>query len=434
MPSQTRLAALQYRDFRLMWVAELASASAAQMTTFAVNWHIFQLLAGQTITFNLLGAEIQLGAEALGLGGLGLARILPMIAFSLLGGMLADAYDRRKLMALTRVFAALLVGALAAFTLTGQATVPIVYLFSALAAGLSDFDTPARQSLVPRLVRPEHLVNAISLQTIIWQLATIAGPAAAGVLVGALENTGALAVGWIYTLTAGLFLISLTLILQVGVQGTAGGQTLSWQALLEGVRFTFSARIIRGTMLLDFLATLAASARTMLPIVATDILGLGAAGYGLLATAQPVGALLANSFIALRRDIRRQGLVMLIGVALYGTATALFGLSTHLALSYILFALTGVGDTISTILRSAIRQTMTPDRLRGRMTGVNMLFASGGPQLGELRAGLVAAAWGVPFAITSGGIAAVLLTLWIAWRYPRLRQYTAQSTPMTASD
>jgi len=180
-------------------------------------------------------------------------------------------------------------------------------------------------------------------------------------------------------------------------------------------------------MMLDFLATFFSSARTMLPIVAGDVLGVGAAGYGLLATAQPVGAVLTGVVLSLRREIRRQGLVLLVSVAVYGLATALFGLSTVFALSYLFFGLTGAADTVSTVIRGTIRQLVTPDRLRGRMTSVNMIFFMGGPQLGELEAGLVASLFGAPFAIVTGGLATVLLTGWIAWRYPQLRRYMGGS-------
>jgi MFS family permease len=147
-------------------------------------------------------------------------------------------------------------------------------------------------------------------------------------------------------------------------------------------------------------------------------------GYGLLATAQPIGAVLAGSILALRREIQRQGMVLLISVVIYGLATAFFGLSTVFALSFLLFGLTGAADTVSTVIRATLRQVMTPDHLRGRMTGVNMIFFMGGPQLGELEAGLVAAVFGAPFAIVTGGLATVLLTGWVAWKYPRLRTYT----------
>jgi hypothetical protein len=198
---------------------------------------------------------------------------------------------------------------------------------------------------------------------------------------------------------------------------------VGWASLVEGLRFTLKTPMIWSTMLLDFFATFFSSAQTMLPLVATSILKLDALGYGILGTAQPIGAVIAGTVVALRSDIRKQGLVLLTSVGVYGLATALFGLSSTFILSYIFYGLTGVGDTVSTVIRGTIRQLLTPDHLRGRMTSVNMIFFMGGPQLGELEAGLVAAAFGVPFSIFSGGLATVLLTIWIAWKYPQLRNY-----------
>src|SRR5690606_28101170 len=235
---------------------------------------------------------IELGGSALGLGGLGLARIIPIVALSLLGGLMADAYDRRKVMVATRTVAALLGGLLALLTLSGQANIALIYLISALAAGLMTFDMPARQSLVPHLVAPEHLTNAISLETIIWQVATIVGPALAGVLIGSLEQSGVEAIGVVYGLSAGLFIAAGFMLLFMHYRGQSRSESISWRGVKGGMRYTFQNSIIRGTMLLDFLATFFSSARTMLPIVASDLLGLGAAGYGLLATAQPIGALI----------------------------------------------------------------------------------------------------------------------------------------------
>jgi MFS family permease len=126
----------------------------------------------------------------------------------------------------------------------------------------------------------------------------------------------------------------------------------------------------------------------------------------------------------LRKDIHRQGIVLIVCVAIYGLATALFGVSTLFVLAFVLLALTGAADTVSTVIRATLRQLLTPDHLRGRMTSVNMMFFMGGPQLGELEAGLVAALWGAPFSILSGGVATVLLTAWVAWKYPQLRRYT----------
>jgi MFS family permease len=161
----------------------------------------------------------------------------------------------------------------------------------------------------------------------------------------------------------------------------------------------------------------------MLPIVAGDILGLGPVGYGWLSAAAPIGSIIAGSMTALSGEIKRQGAVLLVCVLIYGAATALFGLTTSFVLAFLFLALTGASDTVSTVIRGTLRQLMTPDELRGRMTSVNMVFFMGGPQLGELEAGLVAAAFGVPFAIVSGGIATVALTLLIAWKYPVLRHF-----------
>jgi len=391
------------------------------MQIIAVNWQIFQLLRGQSFTISIFNWQIDLGAEALGLGTLGLVRVVPIIIFALLGGMLADTVDRRRLIIWSSSASALFAGILAALTLTGQATVPVIYLLTAAGAAAQAFDNPARQSLVPNLVPADHLTNAVSLNSLNWQIGTILGPAVAGVLVGVFD------IGLVYALNALSFLAVIVALLLMRYRGHAGriGSGLGWQALKEGFRFVYREKMIWSTMLLDFFATLFASARTMLPIVANDLLGLGVQGYGLLATAQPLGALVAGLILSLREDIYRQGVVLLSSVAIYGLATALFGLSTSFIISYLLFALTGAGDTVSMVIRNTIRQLNTPDRLRGRMTGINMMFFMGGPQLGELEAGLVASLFGVSFAIFSGGLATVALTVFVAWRYPQLRKYVS---------
>ena len=413
-----RMVALSYRDYRLLWCGEMVSTTGSTMQLFAINWHVFQLLRGQTFTINVLGHALEMGSEAFGLGMLGLVRVVPIILFALIGGVLADSLDRRLLMIVTRVISALLAVVLTVLTISGQINVHMIYLLTAMSASASVIDSPAQRSIVANLVKPRHLANAISMNALIVQIATISGPALAGLLVARIS------IGLVYGINAATFLVAIAAIWMIRHRGnTSAGPGIGWRALIEGIRFTLSTRIIMGTMLLDFFATLFASARTMLPIVAGDILGVGAAGYGLLATAQPVGALLVGLFLSLRAELKRQGVILLVSVALYGVATAIFGISTSFALSYFVFALTGAGDTISSVIRGTIRQLMTPDELRGRMTSVNMLFFMGGPQLGELEAGLVASIFGAPFAIFTGGLATVLLTGWVAWRYPSIRRY-----------
>jgi MFS family permease len=425
MPEQTptktpRLVAFQHRDFTLLWFGELISIIGTQVQLFAINWHVVQLLANQTATFSLFGQEIVLqneGLQAFGLGLVGLARVVPIILFALIGGVLADSQDRRTVLIWSRGISGVLAAWLAWLTLTNSVTLASIYLLTAATSAVNAFGAPARQALVPNLVPREHLTNAVSLNTLMFQIGTISGPAVFGVLISRFD------IGINYALNAISFLFPMLALLMMQYRGKVeNGSGMGWKSVIEGFSFTVKTPMIWSTMLLDFFATFFSSAQTMLPLVA-DILGLDAVGYGILGTAQPIGALIAGAIITLRTDIKRQGLVLLTSVAVYGLATALFGLSTSIVLSYVLYALTGAGDTVSTVIRSTVRSLLTPDNLRGRMTSFNMIFFMGGPQLGELEAGMVAAAFGVPFSIFSGGVATVLLTAWIAWKYPQLRNY-----------
>lgn len=421
MNTPSRFVALQHRDYRLMWAGQFVSLIGAQMQFVAINWHIYRLLQGTSFSLDLFGRQITLGSEALGLGGVGLARVVPIMIFALIGGAPADVLNRRKLLIVTSSTAAFFAALLALLSFTRGESIWAIYLLTAAGAATSAFSGPAFQAILPNLVPPEHLTNAISLNSLMRQVGTIVGPALAGLLIAAAD------IGWVYTANALSFLAIVAALMSIHYRGApaAGrGAGFGWAAIVEGWRFVRGARIIWGSMLLDFFATFFGSATTLLPLVAGNILGLGAAGYGVLSTANAVGSLLAGLVISLRRDIYRQGAVLLAAVAAYGLATALFGLSANFVLSYILFALIGASDTVSTIIRQTLRQMMTPDRLRGRMTGINQIFFMGGPQLGELEAGVVASAFGAPFAIVTGGIATIVLTAYIAWRYPSLRRYT----------
>lgn len=233
-------------------------------------------------------------------------------------------------------------------------------------------------------------------------------------------------VGYVYAINAVSFLGVVVSLLLMSYRGHVAAKStgLGFAALAEGLRFVFRTPIISSTMLLDFIATFFSSARTMLPIIASDILGVGAVGYGWLAAADSVGAALAGGRLSVRAEqLRRQGPLLLGCVIIYGAATALLGVSTSFALSFVALMIVGASDAVSMVIRGTVRQLMTPDELRGRMTSVNMMFFMGGPQLGELEAGLVAAAFGVPFAVVTGGVATVALTILIAWKYPMLRRF-----------
>jgi len=215
-------------------------------------------------------------------------------------------------------------------------------------------------------------------------------------------------------------------LMKTPAQKNLGASQVSLSAVREGIRFVSKSPMILSTMLLDFLATFFSSATSLLPIFATEILRVGAQGLGILYGAESIGAIIAGAIMSLIGNIKRQGAILLGAVAAYGVATTLYGMSNIFILSLVLLALVGAADTVSTILRNTIRQLSTPDRLRGRMTSVNMIFFQGGPQLGNLEAGIAAALFGAPFAVISGGVATVLLVIVTAWLVPQLREYSGQ--------
>jgi MFS family permease len=426
--STPRWAALRHHDFLLLWLGVLISATGSQMQLTVVNWQVYELLADSTSVITVLGQTFSLSADALGLGTLGLARVAPIFVFALLGGVLADASDRRRIMAISSVLSMLSALVLALLTFIGQASLLWIYLLTALNSGATALGNPARQALVPNLVPKQDFTNAVSLNTLIMQIAQLAGPALGGVLLTLLP------IGIIYGINTATFavLIVALVLMRFRDSNRASKGSVSLGAVAEGFRFVFGVRLLRSTMMLDFWATFFSSARTMLPIIADKILQTDEVGYGALSTAAALGSVLTGFLMTLRREIYRQGLWLLGSVVVYGIATAVFGVAMDFVLAFVMLALTGAADTVSTVLRNIIRQNNTPDVMRGRMIGVNQLFFQGGPQLGELEAGLIGAAFGVPFAIVSGGVATIAIALWMAWCYPDLQRYTAVTDRLAA--
>ncbi|MEO5618666.1 MAG: MFS transporter [Candidatus Eisenbacteria bacterium] len=404
-------AALQHRNFRLLWTGQLVSMAGSMMQSAAILWHV-----------SLLVPESQRG---LALGMVGLVRVLPIIGFSLLGGLAADALDRRRVMLVTQAGMALAASALALLTFQGVTALWPIYLLAALGSAFGSFDGPARQSLIPNLVPREHLPNAITLNTIMFQTASVLGPALGGLVIAGWG------VAWAYAINAisFLFVIAALLLMRDAPARAAGARgEISLAALREGLRFVFRAPLIRSTMLLDFFATFFASATALLPIFAQDILHVGAQGYGLLSAAPSVGAMLAGlALVPLAERIDHRGRTLLWAVAGFGLATIAFGVAKDFAMAFACLALTGATDTVSMVIRNVIRQMHTPDALRGRMTSVNMIFFMGGPQLGELEAGLVAHGFGAVVSVVTGGIGCLVATGWVAARTPELRAYRREA-------
>jgi len=363
--------------------------------------------------------------KGLALGLVGLVRVVPIIVFSLFSGVVADAWDRRKLMLFTQTGSAIVALALAWLTFRGLSAVWPIYALAALSSAVGAFDLPARQALLPTLVPREHLPNAISLNTTMMQTASVAGPALGGLMIA---STG---LGWAYVANAisfGCVILALVAMrnLPAREKSQAGQRDdVSLHAALEGLRFVFRAPLIRSTMLLDFFATFFSSATALLPIYAQDILHVGAAGYGWLYAAPAAGALVTSAvLVPFAEHIERRGVTLLWAVAGYGLATVVFGLSRSFWMTFGCLTLIGATDTVSMVIRNIIRQLETPDRLRGRMAGVNMVFFIGGPQLGEFEAGAVANWLGATVSVVTGGVGCLIATAWITLTTPALRRYT----------
>jgi MFS family permease len=404
---------LKHRRFFYLWLGLLFSIAGTQMQIWAIFWHI------RTLT-----------DQPIALFGVGLARILPVIIFSLIGGAVADSFKRTRILFITQSSAALVALSLALFTQFGNITIWHIYVLTALQAIAIAFDSPARQALVPNLVPARDLPNAFSMTSLAVQTGAIIGPALSGFAIafGGQEV--------VYYINAGSFLaviLALILIGDIPQKAATRAKAVSWEAIREGIQFILNKPIILSTMLMDFIATFFASANTLMPIVAVDILKVGVVEYGWLSAAQSVGAVLAALVVSQIPEFRKQGPIFLGAVVVFGVATVLFGLSSSFVVAWCALAVTGAADSVSTIIRNTIRQLQTPDHIRGRMTSVNMIFFQGGPQLGEVEAGIVAQLLGAPFAIVSGGIACILGTMLIVRKWPALLAYSGDEPALAGA-
>lgn len=394
--------ALKFRDFRLLWISFLISRIGSEMQVVAINWHMY----------SLTGSPLSLGL-------IGLARFIPVLIFSIFAGITADILDRKKLMIAAQIMMIFSSVTLAVATFGHFISPMLIYATIAFSSVASAFDTPARHAIVPHLVPKKYFMNAVSLNTILWQSAILIGPSIGGFTIAMLGE------GYIYAFNAITFIAVILALLLISPIVKTVEKNTSFNVASIRTGFTFVVRhpIILSTMLLDFFATFFSSATVLLPIFAKDILMVGPQGLGILYAAPSIGAVTAGLITSSFGHFKRQGKILLSAVFLYGLATLLFGLTRSFYPALLFLALTGIGDIVSTIIRNTIRQLSTPDYLRGRMVAVNMIFFQGGPQLGEAEAGILAALWGTPASVVIGGAGTMLATILIAVLVPKLRKY-----------
>jgi MFS family permease len=392
-------AVLQHRAFTRYLLARFASSFAVQMQTVAVGAQVYELTR-----------------DPLDLGLIGLSQFVPFVLLVLFAGQAADRWSRKRIIAVCFAIELACAVALLALTLNGI-TDPLPVFGVMIVFGIARaFMAPAGQALMPNLVPTSLFSNAVGINSSMWQVATIAGPALGGVLYGiAGPDT-------VYATVAALLLISLALMAGVNAPRTPRAtEPATWHTVLEGLRFVWRRKPVLGAISMDLFAVLFGGATALLPAYAADVLHVGPEGLGWLRAAPGVGAALMAAWLTVHPISRHAGPWMFLGVAVFGVATIVFGLSTSFWLSMVALFVLGAADMVSVFVRHILVQLETPDAMRGRVGAVNSMFIGASNELGEFESGVTAAWWGLKPAVVVGGLATLAVAgLWARW-FPQLR-------------
>lgn len=402
--------AFRSRPFTLYWIGHLVSVAGSQMQLWALYWHL-RTLSDQPMVIS----------------GVGLARFLPILLLSLVAGVAADRFNRRKMAIITQIALGGVALILGMSTWRNVVSLWILFGLVAIQAVVVAFDVPARQALIPSLVPRENLANAYSMNSIASKVGGILGPAISGVVIAYLG------LQWAYWINAISFLAVIAALIVMGDVPTAIVKRPfsvkgTFRDIREGIEFIKDSPIIFSVMILDFFGTFFSSANTLLPFVARDILHVGPIQYGWLSASQSIGTMMMGVYLSQKTKLRRQGMLLSVSVVGFGLATLIFGVSSTFWLTILALILVGAFDGLSSIVRNTVRQLLTPDAMRGRMMSITQIFFKGGPQLGEMESGLVAQILGVPFAIISGGVGCVLAAWIVVRKFPQLWKYNGDET------
>jgi len=381
--------------------SRFCAATAMMLLRAGIAWHVFAVTG-----------------SAFHLGLIGLVQFVPAFALVLVGGLVADTYERRRIMACAQLVALLAAVMLFVATWRGVATLPLLYGMIVVVAAAGAFDSPARASLLPTLVTREEFPRAVTIAATNQALAFASGPALAGVLIAA---AGPASVYGAYACLIVGSLVGLGFLRPA--RHDPGVRSLGLRAVREGLRFVRHRPVVLGCMTLDMFAVIFGGAAALLPIYANDILHVGPRGYGLLTSSLEIGALATSIVLTALPPIVRAGRALTIAVAVYGLATVVFGMSRWFPLSVAAYMLVGVADQVSVVMRSTAIQLSTPDELRGRVSAINMMFIGASNQLGAAESGFVAALTSAPFAVVSGGIGSLVVLAVIATTLPALPRY-----------
>ena len=399
--ADTPYAVLANRNFRLYLLARFIASFGQQMLTVAVGWELYERTH-----------------DALALGLVGLAQMVPMILFTLPAGHLADNLNRKGIIiAMTALTAMASLG----LTLVSVLSARTLWIYFCLfAAGSArTFLWPASSSFLPQLVSRQAFPRAVTWSTGSFHLSSVAGPAAGGALISITHGAGT-----VYALNAAAGVVCLMLIVLVRWQpGVTVREKMSLESLSVGFKFVFSSRLILATITLDLFAVLLGGATSLLPVYAKDILQPGPKGLGFLQAALPAGSLLSALLLAHRPPLEKAGPALLWAVTGFGVATIVFGFSRAFFLSWFMLFLCGAFDNVSVVVRQTLVQLLTPDQKRGRVSAVNSLFIGTSNELGGFESGFVAHCFGAVFSVVSGGVGTILVVLIVALVWPEVRRF-----------
>ncbi len=391
---------LRNRNYALLFWGQLISAAGTQMSVVAIAWQVYLLTH-----------------SAIALGFIGLVQAIPRLLFSLLGGVFADAFDRRKMLLVIEVTMAILSVILALCTFFHFINMAIIYGVVLIYASVSAFEFPTRQAIIPTLVPREQLPGAVSLSMVMMQLTSVIGPTAGGFAIAFIGVTNTY---WIDVISY-LVVIGSLLLMAIPRVPTEKRAQVSIGAFTDGIAFLKAHPVILAVLSLDFFATFFGSPRALLPVYASDILHVGPQGLGVLVAAISIGAVALTPFTGRINRIARQGLGVVLAILVWGVCIIAFGFTSGpLWLSTLFLAGAGAADMVSMLLRGLVVQLTTPDEYRGRISAVNAMFVIGGPMLGQFESGLVAGFFTPQVSVISGGVACILATLVVAVCVPRL--------------
>jgi MFS family permease len=400
----------RYRHFRRLWAGQVVSGLGSQLTLVAVSFQAYALTRSTLVV-----------------GSIGLAQLVPLLAGALWGGTLADAMDRRRVLILTQVAMAAAVGGLVANASRSHPAVWPLFVCTAAGAGLQGVDWPARRAALPMLVEEPDVTAAIALQTSIQQLALVAGPALAGVLIATI---GLSAVYGIDVATYAVALVAALLLPALVPSG--GGTPLGLRSMTEGFRHLRGHKLLSATYWIDLNAMVFGMPRAVFPALGTGLFGGGAGVVGLLYAAPGAGSLVGSLFTGWCGRVRHQGRAIAACVTVWGVTITLFGVVPVLWIGLTLLALAGAADVVSAVFRQAVQQRAVPEHLQGRLSGTFFAVVAGGPRLGDAETGVAAAIGGPQFAVWSGGLACVVGVGVLLWRVPELWQDRGGGQPLPA--